>query len=219
MASVTWTETRDDAVQRWWTMPAVLALMACAALAIDASVARSSIDEGPLKALRDVLRLAELFGHGVGVVYIAVAIWTLDPAGRRSLGWLAAGAWGAGIAANVAKMTIARLRPYHWLEQPNVGGVWNTFVGWFPFGAGGSGMQSFPSAHTATAVGMALVLSAIYPRGRWFFATLALLAGLQRITAHAHFPSDVLFGAAIGWTVGAWCAARVRPAAANANRD
>ena len=36
--------------------------------------------------------------------------------------------------------------------------------------------QSFPSAHTATAVGLALGLGSLYPQGRRYFAALAALA-------------------------------------------
>ena len=55
-------------------------------------------------------------------------------------------------------------------------------------------------------MGLAIALAAIYPRGRWLFAAFALLACLQRIHALAHFPSDILAGAAIGCLVGALCA-------------
>ena len=55
----------------------------------------------------------------------------------------------------------------------------------------------FPSAHAATAVGLAIALGVLYPRGRWLFIAFAFLAGLQRIEAQAHFASDVLAGAAV----------------------
>ncbi|MCA9248355.1 MAG: phosphatase PAP2 family protein, partial [Planctomycetales bacterium] len=37
-----------------------------------------------------------------------------------------------------------------------------------------------------------------YPQGRWLFLAFAILAGCQRIAASAHYPSDVLAGAALG---------------------
>ena len=198
----------ENTVNRWLP-PVALVLAACAALAIDTTVAHWSLEDSPLRFLRDVPRLAEVFGHGIGVALIAGAVWTLDPPRRRALGWLLAGSWGAGLAANLGKLAVARLRPHHWLDGPTAAsGVFDTFVAWCPLGRGGSGQESFPSAHMATAVGLALVLSALYPRGRWYFAVLAVLVGLQRIASHAHFPSDVLMGAAIGWIVGQWCAAR-----------
>ena len=64
-----------------------------------------------------------------------------------------------------------------------------------------SGLQSFPSAHTATAAGLAAALIWLYPQGRLLFTLLAVLVGCQRIVSGAHFPSDVLVGAAAGCLV------------------
>ncbi len=64
--------------------------------------------------------------------------------------------------------------------------------------SGQSGLQGFPSAHTATAAGFAAALIWLYPQGRLLFTVLAVLVGCQRIVSGAHFPSDVCFGAAAG---------------------
>ncbi|MCE9527851.1 MAG: phosphatase PAP2 family protein, partial [Planctomycetales bacterium] len=45
-------------------------------------------------------------------------------------------------------------------------------------------------------------LAYLYPRGRWLFAILAALVGLQRMHSLNHYLSDVLAGAAIGTLVG-----------------
>jgi undecaprenyl-diphosphatase len=60
--------------------------------------------------------------------------------------------------------------------------------------------QSFPSAHTATATGLAIACAKLYPRASWFFVLLVCLCGLQRLESSAHFLSDVLAGAALGVT-------------------
>ena len=62
--------------------------------------------------------------------------------------------------------------------------------------------QSFPSGHTATAVGLAVALACAYPRGRWFFAGMALLAACQRVGDGHHFLSDTLAGASVAFL---WC--------------
>ncbi|MBI5330280.1 MAG: glycosyltransferase family 39 protein [Betaproteobacteria bacterium] len=63
---------------------------------------------------------------------------------------------------------------------------------------------SFPSGHTTTAFVM-LALAAAFLRNRagllWLFP-LAALAGVSRIAVGAHWPLDVLAGAALGWVCG-----------------
>ena len=49
-----------------------------------------------------------------------------------------------------------------------------------------------------TAAGLAAALAWKYPRGRWLFATLAMLGVMQRVATLAHYPSDALLGAALG---------------------
>ena len=85
-------------------------------------------------------------------------------------------------------------------------------IGWqapFPWLQGWEGwidrsLQSFPSGHTAAAAALATCLSLTYPKACWWFAILATLAGLQRIESGAHFPSDVLAGAAVGIACGSF---------------
>jgi membrane-associated phospholipid phosphatase len=79
--------------------------------------------------------------------------------------------------------------------------VWSTFGQWFSALGAGSPGQSFPSAHTATAVGFAAALTWLYPQGRLLFPLLAVLVGCQRIACGAHYLSDVLVGAAAGCLV------------------
>ena len=61
-----------------------------------------------------------------------------------------------------------------------------------------SDINSFPSGHAATAAGLAAALAWKYPRGTWFFVALAAAAAAQRVASLAHYPSDVLMGAAVG---------------------
>ena len=57
---------------------------------------------------------------------------------------------------------------------------------------------SFPSGHTVTAFATALALGWFAPRLRWPLFALAVLIGLSRVGVGAHYPSDVLAGAALG---------------------
>jgi membrane-associated phospholipid phosphatase len=65
--------------------------------------------------------------------------------------------------------------------------------------------RAFPSGHTMTAFLLAGALTLRHPRSwlPWLGAFLASVVGFSRMVVGAHWPSDVLAGAALGW-VGAW---------------
>jgi membrane-associated phospholipid phosphatase len=190
----------------WLTIPLAFALAAGLALSVDCPISHWWItwrDASPypkwinsgLSRVRDLLEIFENFGNGLGVAVILFTIFVLDPARRWGMLRLGACAYGAGLAANGLKLLLARTRPneFHFL-----GDVWTSFGAWLPGTSAGSMGQSFPSAHTATAVGFAAGLVWLYPRGRWLFPLFAVLTGCQRIQTGAHFLSDVLAGAALG---------------------
>lgn len=189
---------RQPAGWRTWILPPlVLLLLASAALAIDVPVAQWAHGRTYPRVVRELMSLAEAFGHGVGVTLVLATVSTLDPACRGALPRSIAAIIAAGCGANLIKLLVSRSRPSATdLIQLD---SWHTFAGWFPLGKNGSLWQSFPSAHTATAVGLALVLAWLYPQGRRLFALFAIAVGCQRVLGGAHFPSDVLAGAAVGW--------------------
>jgi len=61
---------------------------------------------------------------------------------------------------------------------------------------------SFPSGHATVAFAVANVLAHRYPKRKWLYYGLAGVVGLARIISEAHFPSDVLVGAATGMYAG-----------------
>ncbi|HZV13353.1 MAG TPA: phosphatase PAP2 family protein, partial [Candidatus Kapabacteria bacterium] len=94
------------------------------------------------------------------------------------------------ISAHFIKPFIDRLRPCHALPNViNLGGC----------GAG----SSFPSTHATNLFGMAVVLTAFFPRGRFLYFMYALLVCYSRIHIGVHYPLDVVSGAALGSMV-AW---------------
>ncbi len=61
-----------------------------------------------------------------------------------------------------------------------------------------TGDASFPSDHTAVAFAVATTLWVVRPRLSTVLAVLGGLVGLARVIAGAHYPGDVLGGAAVG---------------------
>ena len=65
--------------------------------------------------------------------------------------------------------------------------------------------NSFPSGHTANALAVAVVLGTFLPKLRFFLFPLAVLISISRIYVGAHYPSDVIGGAALGVIIGLAC--------------
>ena len=178
-------------------VPLALLAAAAAALPLDLPLAHWCVD-GQDKLRQELMRFfspAEAYGHGIGLIFVILAIYLLDPGRRWALVRLAAMALAAGLMADVAKLLVLRIRPRNCNFQ---GGVLDTFGPWLPLWHGLSGQQSMPSGHTALAVGLASGLAWLYPRGRWLFAGMAVFVACQRITCGAHYLSDTLVGASLG---------------------
>lgn len=186
---------------RWSRNVVVLSLFLFAGLAsmtVDLPLARAMHHQKILHRLHGFLETIEPFGQPTAIVMTALAIALCDPRRRRLMPRLLAASLGSGVAADIVKLLVARTRPrHHDLETT----VMNTFQGILPGWDAGSRMQSFPSAHTATAVGFCLALSTLFPQGSALFAAAAGLVALQRIEAGAHFLSDACFGAALGYAI------------------
>jgi membrane-associated phospholipid phosphatase len=102
---------------------------------------------------------------------------------------LAASLIASGFIAPVLKYSVGRERP------SDTGNPYR----FRPF----TNHNSFPSGHTTQAFAIATVLAAHYPA--WWVEVLAYgsagLVGYCRVEQNAHFTSDVVAGALIGWSV------------------
>ena len=188
---------------RWferWMPPCLLCVLGLAALGIDVPVARLA-SKGALAGARETFENLEPFGHGMGVAAIALVVCCLETQHRRrnTAGILLA-AIGSGMAANLLKLAIHRDRPWHIAAEVSHG--LETFGQLFPSLTGSSHIQSFPSAHAATAMGLAVALASYYPRGRFVFYALAGATAVSRIIAPSHYVSDTLAGLALGIVIG-----------------
>lgn len=98
----------------------------------------------------------------------------------------------SGLLAQIVKHLVGRARP----PLLSVDGAYH-FQGLVMKDA----LASFPSGHTTSAFAAAVALGYMRPDWRrWLFGG-AILIGLSRVLVGAHFPSDVVAGAALGSVV------------------
>lgn len=108
----------------------------------------------------------------------------------------------SGLAAQAIKHVLGRARPAMSHSA-------DPFV-FHPFSLAND-LASFPSGHTTSAFAAAVALGLLSPRWRWWLLGCAALIGASRVVVGAHYPSDVVGGAALGSfaaTFLAWACAR-----------
>jgi membrane-associated phospholipid phosphatase len=196
----------EIASQRLYAASAAFAALTLPAMLLDLHVIQFVANGWLPGDLRRIFSWAEVVAHGLGVAIIAITVLVLDSSHRRHVPRMLAAAYLAGLFANIGKMLVARVRPRFFKGEA----ITESFVGWLPIVFEPSGkfefgfkIQSFPSGHTATAVGMAVGLSLVYPRGSWLFFTFAALAAAQRIDVNAHYLSDTTAAAAVAFLAAA----------------
>src|SRR5262249_25014054 len=136
---------------------------------------------------------------GIPAVTYASGLLTHDSYSKAT-GALALQAAAHGfIVTTVVKAALGRRFP---VQIPRGGDFGDT---WFKFTGPAHDPGSFPSSHAASAFAVAAVYSARYKHRRWVPVAaygLATLASFTRIPDQTHFPSDVFFGAAVGYAIG-----------------
>ena len=182
-----------------WPLILSLLCLSVAVLPFDAIITahrRSGFLAGDV---RRIIQLSEIFGHGFGLAVVAYMVWALAPAKRRFLPRLVACMLLPGLAVHIIKTFVGRRRPGFYYPEftDNASETW---LGIMPSGYPNHEYltQSFPSAHAATAFGLAIAMSWLFPRGRHAFFVFALLAAIQRVVYGAHWASDVFVGSAVG---------------------
>ncbi|MDY6850490.1 MAG: phosphatase PAP2 family protein [Thermodesulfobacteriota bacterium] len=153
-------------------------------------------------------RMGYWLGHGLvqGVLFflLYLAGRFLARPGLKAVGARAFIALAAsGLLTQVLKHLVGRPRPRLWSQGVSHFGPSLT-----------SGLDSFPSGHTATSMAAALVLSYYYPKSAPLFMFGAAFVGVARLIGGSHFPLDVLGGAALGLAVG-WAVIVYLPAGGN----
>lgn len=174
--------------------------------------------------LRRTLHFLQQFGDLASTLIAGVCVLLLDPARRaRLLDWVAA-AVTTSLVVQVLKMGLGRPRPrivfdpmtpeprpfvhftWPWETFPLPRVVDNVPVlvhrhAWDVGGGISSDLWSMPSSHTSAAAVLAVVLTTLYPRLAPLAWPLLGVVALTRVLFGAHFLSDVVAGAGVGYAV------------------
>jgi undecaprenyl-diphosphatase len=120
-------------------------------------------------------------------------VWELDPvdSGNKAVTVVASVALTSLVCA-VLKRLFGRVRPLHENAGKFMGPNFQLF---------GSHHQSFPSSHAAGAVALTTALAALYPHAWGVLWFLAISCAVLRYVLDAHWPSDIVAGAATGYVV------------------
>ena len=98
----------------------------------------------------------------------------------------------ASIIAGIAKFGLGRARPIFFEALGH--------TGFYP-GTAEWAFNSMPSGHTTASFAGLVMIGMLFPKIKWGTWTLAIIIGVSRICAGAHWPSDVILGAFIGMVV------------------
>ena len=93
------------------------------------------------------------------------------------------------VAVNLLKLVFARYRPVEFFQNDNFGFNWLDY---------GYNMASFPSGHSATALGVAFALAVLFPRYKLLIFPIGLLIVFSRVVVTEHYLSDVIMGGFVG---------------------
>jgi undecaprenyl-diphosphatase len=163
---------------------------------VDQAVAQAFIpyvEQSGVKALGAVSDLSdqEPLYAGAAAVLVTAAIMRDGRTWRAGTRLLAAHLLATGLRG-IVKQMVDRTRPDAAAER-----------GEYVLRAGQrheSDFNSFPSGHTAGAVAVARAVGRAYPGSRHAALGLAAAAGAAQVIRSKHYVSDVVVGAAIGWT-------------------
>ncbi len=181
--------------RRWLVLLTTAAAVLLAVSLADFWIARTIRADDLVKLnSKDWYRTLRIVGSLWCWVLVMVVIALQDRAWHRALPTILAPVLG-GLLAELMKRVLPRSRPFdvHGTLLPN--------YDWRPPFSGFINDYSLglPSSHTAVAFAGCLMLAHWMPRARWVFYLLAVCCGLSRMVAGAHYASDVLVGAFLGY--------------------
>ncbi|MDI6726576.1 MAG: phosphatase PAP2 family protein [Smithellaceae bacterium] len=155
-----------------------------------------SFTEGLSAGVRDIFEVITFLGRSESYLVGAFAAFIVYryflkrelPANRSIFVFTAIAA--SGILINIIKVILGRARPILLREEGLSG---------FEFFRMGYEYSSFPSGHATTVFALATAIYLLFPRVGLAIYAFALAVGASRVILGAHYLSDVLAGAFLGF--------------------
>ncbi len=171
-------------------------IIICSYLWIDRTLAIYFHEHHLLTALFKVItKLGQSEYYLLPALALYLACKSDNPSKARYALFLFLAVFLSGLVAVFIKVTLARYRP-ELLFAHNLYGF-----DWFHLG---HAYLSFPSGHSTTAFSAMSALALIFPRYTKQFLLLATLIALSRVILTAHYLSDVIAGALLGYSITLW---------------
>lgn len=201
-------DDQRQGMRGYWALSALFAVIGIAVMPLDQMLGNPNNMEAMPGDLKRFVSLSEIFAHGFGIAVVGAAIWILSSSHRKLIPRIVMCAVWPALGVHLVKLLFARFRPIKYFDELSQANfptdISDTFLGFMPADQFNTvyAEQSFPSAHAATAWGLAIGLSWAFPKGKWLFFGIAVLASIQRVTSFAHWSSDVIWGVAIAFLMG-----------------
>ena len=177
----------------WWIVSGLLA----AAVVMMALEWRGVPTTLQLKFKGDLKRESHFlaqFGQAVATFVTAVLVYDFEGELLYKPLAIVATVFGTALIVYGIKRLTGRVRP----NRENAG----RFLG--PTWRHQNWRESFPSSHSACAIALAVTLATLYPQAAATFWALGVATAVLRYLMDAHWPSDVLAGAAVGYVAGVY---------------
>lgn len=155
------------------------------------------VPQGRIYKRTEILwRVMRDLGEPVMTFILMFVVWVYDRRRLKAAVMLLGATIVPGVVGWLLRASAGRFRPIN-LDGANMWELWRGFAT--------PRDLSWPSGHAALAFATAAALSYLSPTGRNMFIVIAVFCALSRVIMMAHFYSDVILGAAIGWTLGWGC--------------
>lgn len=140
--------------------------------------------------------IGDRLGKGESLVVVSLVVLAVGYGAKHTV-WKAAG-WQSLLAHGIAALISNSVK--HLIGRPRPKFMHSGNFELSP--AGGSGWDSFPSGHAAASFAVAAVFAARFPKARWAILFVAAGVAVSRILRGAHFLTDTVGGATLGYLAG-----------------